>query len=76
KIGDFVRGTKTVNTSLVQGFGNSTRFAKPQGGLAFPDAPGGGAKNAPKYSDNDYSRMSKVSPKAAKDIKAGRGGLF
>lgn len=76
KIGDFVRGTKTVNTSLVQGFGNSTRFAKPQSGLAFPDAPGGGAKSAPKYSDNDYERMSKVSPKATKDIKAGRGGLY
>lgn len=75
RVGDFIRGTRTIDTSLVPGFGDTARFARAQGGLAFPNAPSGGG-GTQKYSDRDYSRMEKVSPKAARDIKSGKSGLY
>lgn len=74
-IGGFLNGTKNVNTSQIPGFAPVTAFAKPQGGLAFPDRPGGGISD-PRFSNNSYEGMRDISPKAAKDISNGKAGLF
>lgn len=79
-IGGLINGTKTFDTSNVgsvlgMNFGPTTAFAKPQSGLAFPDAPAGGIKDA-RFSNRSYEGMRDISPKAAKDISKGKGGLF
>lgn len=76
RVGDFLRDTRTVDTSKVPGTGSTSRFARPQSGGPFPAAPKGGGLGATKYSSRDYDRMEKMSPQATKTIREGGGGLY
>lgn len=69
-IGDLVRGVRPVQTS--QGL---MEFARPVGGLGFPSAPGTG-RGDPSYSNRSDREMREISPRAARDISRGRGGLY
>lgn len=74
RLGSLMRGEKSLNVTDASGFTQRMGFARPQGGLAFPNAPSGGIR--PDYSDRDYERMERISPKATRDIKSGKTGLF
>lgn len=57
------------------GFTQQMRFANPQKGGAFPNAPSGGFRD-PTFSNRSDRSMRDISPKAARDIKSGTAGLF
>lgn len=67
-------GVLSGQVSYPSAFGPITA-ARPQPGLAFPGAPSGGIRS-PTFSNRSRGEMNSISPKAAADISAGRGGLF
>ena len=74
---DLISGVRSIDTSNINlpGFGAQTAFARPQGGLAFPEAPMGGITNA-RQTNRSYEGMRDISPKAADAISKGKGGLY
>lgn len=57
------------------GFTQQMRFANPQKGGAFPNAPSGGFRD-PTFSNRSDREMRDISPNAARDIRSGTAGLF
>jgi hypothetical protein len=74
--GGILSGTRNIDTSMIPGFGPVTAFARPDRSLnSFPSAPSGGIRSA-NFSNRSRGEMNSISPRAAADIEAGRGGLF
>lgn len=71
KPGGVLSGLRNVDTM----FGNITAHAVNPGLNSFPDRPSGGIRSAT-FSNRSAEGMRSMSPKAASDISAGRGGLF
>lgn len=57
------------------GFTQQMRFANPQRGGPFPNAPSGGFRD-PTFSNRSDKEMRDISPNAARDIRSGTAGLF
>lgn len=57
------------------GFTQQMRFANPQKGGAFPNAPSGGFRD-PTFSNRSDRSMRDISPRAADAISKGQGGLY
>lgn len=68
-------GTFSVPVTDQFGFTQQMRFANPQSGGAFPNAPSGGFRD-PSFSNRSDREMRDISPKATRDIKSGTAGLF
>lgn len=72
KIGDFVNGVRTVNV-----MGQPMQFARQDNSLnQFPSAPNVSGALGGRQSNRSGESMREISPKAARDISRGRGGLF
>lgn len=57
------------------GFTQQMRFANPQRGGPFPNAPSGGFRD-PSFSNRSDRSMRDISPRAADAISKGQGGLY
>lgn len=57
------------------GFTQQMRFANPQSGGPFPNAPSGGFRD-PTFSNRSDRSMRDISPRAADAISKGQGGLY
>jgi hypothetical protein len=72
RIGDFVNGVRTVNV-----MGQPMQFARQDNSLnQFPSAPNAPGALGGRQSNRSGESMRDISPKAARDIARGRGGLF
>lgn len=68
-------GTFSVPVTDQFGFTQQMRFANPQSGGAFPNAPSGGFRD-PTFSNRSDRSMRDISPRAADAISKGQGGLY